>query len=219
MFRPAATCRAAVRAVARSLSTSCRGSRPLVEAAEGRATHGEMATTIAATRTGGALSAAGRVAPSETSLGRWLRLSSLTHAAGARVSQCRGHASAASDASGTAATIAKGDEDGKLMIVYTCAVCNTRSMKVFSKHAYYKGVVIVRCDGCKSLHLVADNLHWTNADMEPTNIEDLMRRRGVTIPRLSGEQALEFVLKKADKDGEEPTVAALPPAAEPSTSR
>eukprot|EP01139_Manchomonas_bermudensis_P000245 Amastigsp_a238_73.p2 type:complete len:131 gc:universal Amastigsp_a238_73:633-241(-) len=109
-----------------------------------------------------------------------------------------------------------GDEDGKLMIVYTCAVCETRSMKVFSKHSYYKGVVLVRCDGCQSLHLVADNLHWTNADMEPTNIEDMMRRRGIEVPRLSGAAALELVLQKTE-DGQASTkVVAL--GAAPSAS-
>lgn len=53
-----------------------------------------------------------------------------------------------------------GTSKGKrqLAIIYTCNVCNTRSAKKFTEHAYNHGVVLVRCPNCQSLHLIADRL-------------------------------------------------------------
>jgi len=74
----------------------------------------------------------------------------------------------------------------KLELHFTCNVCDTRSIKRFSKQAYKKGVVIVRCNGCKNNHLIADNLGWFGED---TNVEEMMKKQGSVVQRglVSGE--------------------------------
>ena len=47
-----------------------------------------------------------------------------------------------------------------LAAVFTCNVCDLRSAKGFSRVAFEKGVVIVTCSGCDSMHVLADRLGW-----------------------------------------------------------
>ena len=54
-------------------------------------------------------------------------------------------------------------------MAYTCGVCSTKQARTFSKDSYNKGVVLIRCEGCDNLHLVADNLGWFRD--KNTNIE------------------------------------------------
>lgn len=67
--------------------------------------------------------------------------------------------------------------DVKMRLVFTCKKCESRNDKLISKHVYEKGIVIVRCDGCKKLHLIADNLDWFK-NPQGRNIEEILAAKG-----------------------------------------
>jgi len=46
----------------------------------------------------------------------------------------------------------------KLIIMYTCKVCETRSARKISKHSYQRGVVVVKCGCCNNMHLICDHI-------------------------------------------------------------
>eukprot|EP00906_Rhabdomonas_costata_P018420 RCo026907 len=80
-----------------------------------------------------------------------------------------------------------GPKSADMALVFTCGRCGVRTMKSFTRLSYERGVVIVQCPGCKSLHLVADNLGWFG---DERNIEEIMKAKG------------EAVLRSKMKDGE-----------------
>lgn len=67
-----------------------------------------------------------------------------------------------------------------LYMMFTCGKCDVRAVKGFSRQAYENGVVIVRCPGCQSQHLVADRYGWFG---EPGDVEDFLARRGEAVTR------------------------------------
>lgn len=76
---------------------------------------------------------------------------------------------------------------GKLKVIFTCKKCNYRNGKIISKLAYEKGVVIIRCDGCKNNHLIADNLGWFEELKNKRNIEKILAAKGETIRKIQND--------------------------------
>lgn len=75
--------------------------------------------------------------------------------------------------------------NGKMQIMFTCKVCNTRNKRMFSKLSYEKGIVIIECDGCGNNHLIADNLGWF-PDTGCKNIEEILEAKGEKVKRING---------------------------------
>ena len=85
----------------------------------------------------------------------------------------------------------------KLAIVFTCNVCNTRSAKKFSEQAYLNGVVMVRCPGCESLHLIADRLGFfedRGEDGSGWDIEKAMKNMGENVKAVTNDNVLELTM-------------------------
>ncbi|XP_046750221.1 uncharacterized protein LOC124413576 [Diprion similis] len=80
---------------------------------------------------------------------------------------------------------ALGKLEGKLRLSFTCKKCMTRNNKLISKISYQTGVVIVRCDGCKNNHLIADNLGWFSDLKQKINIEKLMASKGENVRKFA----------------------------------
>ncbi|EUD65927.1 hypothetical protein C922_03651 [Plasmodium inui San Antonio 1] len=68
-----------------------------------------------------------------------------------------------------------------MVLMFTCKICEKRSVKKFSKQAYNNGVVIIRCPSCENLHLISDQLGWFQEGK--TNIEDILKQKGENVIR------------------------------------
>lgn len=91
---------------------------------------------------------------------------------------------------------AVGKIKGTLQIFFTCKVCNTRNSKLFSKLAYEKGVVIVKCTGCDNNHLIADNLNWFTDLNGKRNIEEILAEKGEIVKKVDLEGCLDICREK-----------------------
>ncbi|KAJ1835847.1 hypothetical protein LPJ63_000769 [Coemansia sp. RSA 2711] len=88
-------------------------------------------------------------------------------------------------------TAASNPKEARLLIGFTCKVCNHRQHKTMSKNAYQNGVVLIQCDGCKSRHLIADNLGWFRD--KSVNIADLMQEKGEQVRELKSMDLLDDI--------------------------
>ena len=57
-------------------------------------------------------------------------------------------------------------------------------------------MVLVCCEGCNNLHLVADNLGWFENDGvnigNKINVESLLKEKGENVSKIISEQSIEF---------------------------
>ena len=66
-------------------------------------------------------------------------------------------------------------------------------------------MVIIRCENCDSLHLIADNLGWFTE--ENTNIEDIMAQKGEEVHKILSQESLEFISKDQEDEEMESDIA------------
>lgn len=82
----------------------------------------------------------------------------------------------------------------KMVMMYTCKICDTRSAKKISKGSYEKGVVVVRCAQCSSMHLIADHLGVFEDPGWDIN-KFLKQQEGQGIKHINDENVVELTLE------------------------
>lgn len=69
----------------------------------------------------------------------------------------------------------------KFELQYTCKICEARNCHRVSRAAYTNGVVIAQCKGCKTQHLIADHLGFTQLwkkGEDGATIEEVFAKQG-----------------------------------------
>lgn len=74
-----------------------------------------------------------------------------------------------------------GKIEPRMLLGFTCTVCDTRTHRTISKTAYTQGIVLVECPSCKNRHVIADNLSWFEQRGEAKNVEEMLAQRGESV--------------------------------------
>ncbi len=80
---------------------------------------------------------------------------------------------------------AKKGDHSHYVISFECKICNVRNTKMCTKNAYHKGLVLIKCDGCKSNHLIADNLGWVKDKDQRKTLEEILKDKGEEVKRIN----------------------------------
>ena len=87
----------------------------------------------------------------------------------------------------------KAPNNENYIIQFTCKVCDNRMTRMFTKHAYHKGIVLIQCDRCKGNHLIADNIGWFKDNKnKPENIEEILKEKKEKFTKTSIEGLIEI---------------------------
>lgn len=66
---------------------------------------------------------------------------------------------------------------------------------MFTKKSYHQGIVLIRCEGCEGVHLIADNLGWF--EDSSINIEEIIKSKGEEYKKLNVEGLFQLSTKDA----------------------
>lgn len=82
--------------------------------------------------------------------------------------------------------------------MFTCKKCDNRTTRMFTKHSYHHGVVLIRCECCEGVHLIADNLGWF--DDGASNIEQFLKLKGEELKKMSVDGLFSFADNHSNDD-------------------
>ena len=83
------------------------------------------------------------------------------------------------------------------MLMFTCGPCGNKLARKFTKDAYHKGVVLIRCDKCDNIHLIADNLGWFEDNK--WNVEQLQENNGKPLLKIKSEEVSALISQFLNK--------------------